>query len=77
MHSLDHLNKEKKSKEPNVEPRRTLQVTFLTLMECPGKLTSCFLFSRNDFYKLLVSPSIPSKSSLTKRISWLTDSNAF
>ena len=48
----------KKSKGPNVEPCRTPRVTVLTLEECPGKLTYCFLFSRNVFTQLLAIPQI-------------------
>ena len=46
----------KKSKGPNIEPCGTTQVTILTLDECPGKSTYCFLFLRSDFNQLLASP---------------------
>ena len=48
-----------KSKGPNAEPCGTPQVTILILGGCPGKLTYCFLFLRNDFNQLLASPRIP------------------
>ena len=48
----------KKNKGPNVEPCGTSQAAVLTLEDCPGKLTYCFLFSKNDFSQLLASPRI-------------------
>ena len=47
-------------KQRTFEPCGTPQVTVLTLEEeCPGRLTYCFLFSRNYFNQLLASPWIP------------------
>ena len=57
-HFVDHLYKEK-HKGPNVGPSGTPQIIVLTLEECPGKLTYCFLFSRNYFSQLLASPRAP------------------
>ena len=48
----------RKSKRPNVEPCGAPQVTVLILEEYQGKLTYCFLRSRNDFSQLLASPWI-------------------
>ena len=48
--------KKKKKIGPNVEPCGTLQVTLLTIAECPVKLSYCFLFFRNDLNQLFASP---------------------
>ena len=42
----------RESKGRNVKPCGTPRVIVLTLEKCPGKLTCCFLFLRNDSNQL-------------------------